>query len=98
MKPRQITKALQHLEQIAKGHQKRLHIDAIHEVPRSETRRWSEEQATAHVRWMCQQALDFVNKGRYEKAQRWLCFGQGVLWALGIENIDAFREANMPEA
>ena len=52
-----------------------------------------------HARWMCQEIsgnflADLVQKDQSAKAERWLCFVQGVLWCEGILTIDEMREDN----
>lgn len=53
--------------------------------------------ALGHVRWMCQQIPAFLKEGRVEKANRWLGFVQGVLWAIGHKSIDSMRDDNVAE-
>lgn len=52
--------------------------------------------ASAHALWLCNAIPELVHENRLEKAQRWLCFTQGVLWMLGIAPIRSLKEANMP--
>jgi hypothetical protein len=47
-----------------------------------------------HCLWMCQVIDGFVSSGESEKALRWVCFIQGVLWSTGLLNIDSMREDN----
>lgn len=47
-----------------------------------------------HARWMCSQIPGLVAEGRIEKAQRWLGFVQGVLWASGRKTIESLKEDN----
>ena len=58
-----------------------------------------------HIRWMCQEMLEWplFNEGigdpaeeaeNKEKANRWLGFIQGVLWAECIYTIDEMRDHN----
>lgn len=49
-------------------------------------------EALAHARWMCQEALTFTE--HKDKAMRWLCFIQGVLWMTGLASIDGLRDDN----
>ena len=51
-------------------------------------------EALSHARWMCQEAVGSLNKGEKDKAMRWLCFIQGVLWMTGTSNIDGLRDDN----
>jgi hypothetical protein len=48
----------------------------------------------AHARWMCGEILSLLIQGKVEKAERWLCFVQGVLWVNGICSIDEMRDDN----
>lgn len=47
-----------------------------------------------HARWMCQEIPGLVQIGQSAKAERWLCFVQGILWCEGILTIDEMREDN----
>lgn len=49
-----------------------------------------------HVEWMTKQIPDFLAAGRKEKANRWLGFIQGVLWAKEIYTIEEMKEHNRP--
>jgi len=49
-----------------------------------------------HVQWMVSQVPNFLKEGRKEKANRWLGFIQGVLWAKKIYTIDEMKEHNRP--
>ena len=51
----------------------------------------SPRDALAHCAWMIQEALAFDNA---DKAMRWLCFVQGVLWMTGSAAIDELRDMN----
>lgn len=53
-------------------------------------------QSLAHLHWMCDEAMGFVEAGRREKAFRWLGFIQGVLWSEGLVTIDDLKEASRP--
>jgi hypothetical protein len=46
-----------------------------------------------HCLWMCSMIDEFVG-GNPEKALRWVCFIQGVLWNSGLMSIDSMREDN----
>ncbi len=46
-----------------------------------------------HLTWMIDEALGWPDESR-EKAMRWLCFAQGVLWANGIVTIDEMKVLN----
>ena len=49
--------------------------------------------AVQHVLWMCHEAKKFAHASP-AKAMRWLCFIQGVLWALEGFTIDEFKDDN----
>ncbi len=51
-------------------------------------------QKQCHTLWMCEQIQAFVGMGEMYKANRWLGFVQGVLWALDHLTIDQMREDN----
>lgn len=46
-----------------------------------------------HVLWMVQEAKDFAYT-LPDKAQRWLCFAQGVMWTSWESTIDEFKDDN----
>jgi len=50
--------------------------------------------ALAHLHTMFPEVLEFVAKGRREKAMRWLGFIQGVLWVCGLATIDELKNDN----
>jgi len=47
-----------------------------------------------HISWMLYQITQLVNNNQIEKANRWLGFVQGALWALDVCTIDEMREDN----
>lgn len=47
-----------------------------------------------HCLWMLEEVVALVGEGDYGKAERWLCFAQGVLWSLGHHSIDDCRDLN----
>lgn len=47
-----------------------------------------------HCLWMCEVVKVFALDGDFEKALRWVCFIQGVLWNSGLASIDSMREDN----
>ena len=47
-----------------------------------------------HIRWMCQKAQWFCDNGEEGKANRWLGFIQGVLYANGEMTISEQRDHN----
>lgn len=50
-----------------------------------------------HLLYMTMKITDWVRQGRLDKAQRWLGFVQGVLWAEGLASIDQCKRMNMRE-
>jgi hypothetical protein len=49
-----------------------------------------------HMEWMTKQVPGFLVAGRKEKANRWLGFIQGALWANKIYTIEEMKEHNRP--
>lgn len=49
--------------------------------------------AYEHCLWMCEE-IRKVALSDPEKAVRWLCFIQGILWVSGKASIDSMREDN----
>lgn len=47
-----------------------------------------------HCLWMCGEIERQVRIGDREKAMRWICFIQGVLWTSGLLSIDSMRDDN----
>lgn len=47
-----------------------------------------------HCLFMCHKVSEFALGGETEKALRWVCFVQGVLWNSGLTSIDSMREDN----
>jgi len=54
----------------------------------------SSDVALSHAAWMCEQARSFAKMGKFDKANRWIGFIQGVLWMAGRATIDEMREDN----
>lgn len=50
-----------------------------------------------HLAWMLSEAALFHDENRYEKANRWLGFVQGVMCTLSYATLDELKRANMPE-
>jgi len=57
--------------------------------------------ALGHVLWMCDEidrlvrdCADQRDDRRFDKANRWIGFAQGVLWITGVASIDESREIN----
>lgn len=48
----------------------------------------------AHIRWMCHEIPNILDAGKFEKANRWLGFVQGALWAYNISTIEDLKEDN----
>lgn len=49
-----------------------------------------------HVCWMCLEAQRFVDRGRGEKAMRWLGFIQCWLWQEGYRTLDQLKQDSTP--
>lgn len=49
-----------------------------------------------HLLYMLWKIPHFIEEGRKEKANRWLGFVQGVLWAKDIYTIEEMKEHNRP--
>jgi len=56
--------------------------------------RLTSTQRLSHSKWMCKEIQVFVDNGRTDKAERWICFVQGVLWCEGLRPIDDMRNDN----
>jgi len=54
------------------------------------------EVGLEHCHGMLDQMIEFVHKGKIEKAFRWLGFVQGVLWTNGIYTLSQLRDHNRP--
>ncbi len=53
--------------------------------------------SAAHILYMCETAIGFVNEGRRDKAMRWLGFIQGVLVSNGFCTLDEVGKHSMPD-
>lgn len=53
-------------------------------------------EAFAHTRWLITQVPSLIEQGRLEKAQRWTCFVQGVLWDRGLTTTRFLKDAMRP--
>lgn len=53
----------------------------------------TEAQFLEHALWMCREVLE-MGDGHREKAMRWICFVQGVLWRTGLRSIHQMRDDN----
>ena len=49
-----------------------------------------DDQCAQHCRWMLEQIPSLES----DKQMRWVCFVQGVLWALGYASVDELRVDN----
>ena len=50
--------------------------------------------ALQHAHWMVDEAKRFTEEGELGKAERWLCFAQGIHWFTRHFTIDEMREHN----
>ncbi len=58
---------------------------------------FSKDETISHVLWMLYQIPQFIEtEDPEEKANRWLGFVQGVLWAKEIYTIEEMKEHNRP--
>ena len=64
-------------------------------APHAEGRHFPETYK--HILWMTWQIPQFLKDGRKEKANRWLGFIQGALWAEDIYTIEEMKEHNRPD-
>ncbi len=51
-------------------------------------------QRLSHSLWMCKEIRFLVENGHIDKAERWICFVQGVLWCEGLRSINEMRDDN----
>jgi hypothetical protein len=52
-------------------------------------------QPLEHALWMCDEIeFTLLTAGQVGKAERWLCFIQGILWMTGLCSIDEMRDDN----
>jgi hypothetical protein len=54
----------------------------------------NKKQSCRHAAWMCQEIPVFISEGKRDKAMRWLCFVQAILWRSGLVSIVELREDN----
>lgn len=52
--------------------------------------------ASSHALWMCHETLKFA-EAKPDKAMRWLCFIQGVMWSHCGCTIEEFKDDNRGE-
>lgn len=55
-----------------------------------------DRERIAHVLYMIDTIQEFCRDGRTEKAMRWLGFMQGVLWTIGVYNLENLKNHCMP--
>jgi hypothetical protein len=58
---------------------------------------YNSNEQLEHIEWMLTQIPIFLKAGRKEKANRWLGFVQGVLWARKIYMIEDMKGHNKPD-
>ena len=71
-------------------------------VRRSDQAIATDDEALEHCLWMCERIAEMVedrpsNKSDdrdREKAMRWTCFVQGVLWKVGLRSVKEMRDDN----
>lgn len=51
----------------------------------------------SHLRWCLVNISEFMDRGKTEKAMRWLGFVQGALWMTGLASVDELKDMNKPE-
>lgn len=91
MTPEQIKRvAMQYLSEF-----QRLGEEPERFVPTENEPHPMEKAARKHAWWMCYEIVCFVDQGEVDKANRWLGFVQGVLWAFGYKTIDEMRDDNL---
>lgn len=54
-------------------------------------------ESARHLLFMCDKAIEFVDAGKIDKANRWLGFLQGAIWLMGIASIDQMKKMNCPD-
>lgn len=52
------------------------------------------ETCFRHLSWMCCEIEKFANEDKFDKANRWIGFIQGVMWITGRATIDQMRDDN----
>lgn len=55
---------------------------------------WSENAQLLHLKEMIPKTKNFLNTGKFDKANRWLGFIQGVFYSNGIYSIDEMADHN----
>ena len=51
----------------------------------------------SHLAWMTAHLIGFAEQGKLAKAERWIRFIQGALWAMGRTTYDTFSADNRGE-
>jgi hypothetical protein len=95
MIPERISKACQKYKDLLFGY-KPIRFPTAEMIPASERdcRDYNREKSLQHAMWMCIVIEEQMTEGQYGKAERWLCFIQGVLWMNGLCSIDEMRADN----
>lgn len=52
------------------------------------------QEGLNHALWMCSIIRTQLDEGKLDKAVRWLCFVQAVIWMGGLGPINDFRRDN----
>lgn len=52
------------------------------------------EERLEHLRWMCGEIENHIQVGRFEKANRWLGFIQGILFSIGNFSLEDLKRHN----
>jgi hypothetical protein len=89
MTPEQITKALDRYIEFLRPQAAPVRFPAEAEKPNL-------LQQINHIYWMAEEAKKFA-ESKPDKAMRWLCFIQGVLWREGGFTIAEFKDDNRSE-
>lgn len=81
--------------QVVEGYAKTFSEREIQPVKSTSTLRPTTREQEQHAHWMCLEIPSLIETDNgFEKANRWLGFVQGVLWAAGVYSIDAMRDHN----
>jgi len=81
--------------QVVEDYAKKFSERGIRAAKATTTLRPSTREQERHAHWMCLEIPELLKTDNgFEKANRWLGFVQGVLWATGIYSIDAMRDHN----
>lgn len=55
---------------------------------------WETDVQLSHVLFLCEEIPKLIDAGRERKAERWLCFCQGVMWSQRQNPITHFKNDN----